>query len=77
MVHLFTVFPKSGQISRLNIWDYEVDGHSLSIMAKKGPLFENDNVFAWYGVKSKIQGDMNFQETTSDLSNSRKSVLYS
>ncbi len=41
-------------LSRLNIWDYEVDGEALSLMASKGPLFENGNVFAWYGVKSKF-----------------------
>ncbi len=61
-----------GSLSRLNIWDYEVDGEALSLMANKGPLFENGNVFAWYGVKSKAVGDMTFQETPSDVFNSRK-----
>ena len=61
-----------GSLSRLNIWDCEIDGHVLSLMANKGPLFENGNVFAWYGVKSKAVGDMNFEETPSDLYNSRK-----
>ena len=41
-------------------------------MANKGPLFENGNVFAWYGVKSKIVGDDTFQKTPSDVYNSRK-----
>ena len=36
-------------------------------MAIKGPLFENGNVFAWYGVKSKAEGNMTFQETPGDL----------
>ena len=63
-----------GGLSRLNIWDYEVDGEALSLMANKGPLFENGNVFAWYGVKSKAVGDMTFQETPSDMFNSRKFV---
>ena len=67
---------KSGKTNRLNMWDYEVDGHAISLMANKGPMFENGNVFAWYGVKSKIVGDMNFESTPSDLYNSRKLVLY-
>jgi hypothetical protein len=61
-----------GGLSRLNIWDYEVDGESLSSMATKGPLFENGNIFAWYGVESKVVGNMTFQKTPSDLFNSRK-----
>ena len=60
------------RLSRLNIWNYDVDGEVLSLMAIKGPLFENGNVFAWYGVKSKVVGNMTFQETPSDLNNSRK-----
>ena len=58
--------------SRLNIWNYEVDGHALSLMPNKGPFFENGNVFAWYGIQSKVGGDIEFQETSSDLHNSRK-----
>ena len=65
----------NGSLSRLNIWDYEVDGHTLSIMANKGPLFENGNVFAWYGARSKTVGDVIFQKTASDLYNSRKYKL--
>ena len=65
----------NGSLSRLNIWDYEIDGHVLSLMANQGPTFENGNVFAWYGVKSKVVGDMTFQETPSDLFNSRKYKL--
>lgn len=57
------------------MWNYEVDGHAISIMANKGPLFENGNVFAWYGFKSKISGEMNFQITPSDVNNSRKLAL--
>ena len=59
-------------LSRLNIWDYEIDGHVLSLMANKGPLFENGNVFAWYGVKSRAVENMKVEETPSDLNNSRK-----
>jgi hypothetical protein len=61
-----------GGLSRLNIWDYTLQAESLSIMATKGPSFENGNVFAWYGVKSKVVGNMTFQKTPSDLFNSRK-----
>ncbi len=59
-------------LSRLNIWDYEVDGEALSLMANKGPLFENGNVFAWYGVKSKFVDNINYEITPSDLLNTRK-----
>ena len=65
----------NGSLSRLNMWDYEVDGHAISLMANKGPLLENGNVFAWYGVKSNIVGDMNFENTPSDVYNSRKYIL--
>ena len=60
--------------SRLNIRNYEIDGHALSLMANKGPLFENGNVFAWYGIKSKLQDNdcIDFVETPDDLHNSRK-----
>ena len=61
-----------GGLSRLNIWDYLLNEESLFLMANKGPLFENGNVFAWYGVKSKAVGDLTFQETPSDMFNSRK-----
>ena len=57
------------------MWNYEVDGHAISIMANKGPLFENGNVFAWYAFNSKISGEMNFQKTPSDVSNNRKLAL--
>ena len=61
-----------GSLSRLNVWDYTVSGQAISLMANKGPLFENGNVFAWYGVMSKAVGDMYFEKTPSDLYNSRK-----
>ena len=41
-------------------------------MANKGPLFENGNVFAWYGVESKVVENMKVEETPNDLYNSRK-----
>ena len=41
-------------------------------MANKGPLFENGNVFAWYGVKSKFVNGVNYEITPSDLLNTRK-----
>ena len=59
-------------LSRLNIWNYEIDGHALSLMANKEPLFENGNVFAWYGIKSKVEASIIFEETPDDLHNSRK-----
>ncbi|XP_028398694.1 sushi, von Willebrand factor type A, EGF and pentraxin domain-containing protein 1-like [Dendronephthya gigantea] len=64
--------------SRLNIWNYEIDGHALSLMANKGPLFENGNVFAWYGIKSKVEKDnsIEFQETPDDLHNSRTESMF-
>ncbi|XP_028416199.1 neuronal pentraxin-2-like [Dendronephthya gigantea] len=62
--------------SRLNVWSYEIDGHALSLMANKGPLFENGNVFAWYGIKSKVAASTVFQETSSDLHNSRSVSVY-
>ncbi|XP_028398696.1 neuronal pentraxin-1-like isoform X2 [Dendronephthya gigantea] len=64
--------------SRLNIWNYEIDGHALSLMANKGPLFENGNVFAWYGIKSKVEEDnsIEFQETPDDLHNSRTESVF-
>ena len=63
--------------SRLNIWNYEIDGHALSLMANKGPLFENGNVFAWYGIKSMVKeyNFTNFVDTPADLHNSRKYKL--
>ncbi|XP_028408473.1 uncharacterized protein LOC114531032 isoform X2 [Dendronephthya gigantea] len=62
--------------SRLNIWNYEIDGHVLPLMANKGPLFENGNVFAWFGIKSKVTEDVTFKETPSDLHNSRAESVY-
>ncbi|XP_028408358.1 uncharacterized protein LOC114530936 [Dendronephthya gigantea] len=62
--------------SRLNIWNYEIDGHVLSLMANKGPLFENGNVLAWYEIKSKFEPGIDFQETPSDLRNSRAEAVY-
>lgn len=62
----------NGSLSRLNMWNYEIDGHVLSLMATKGPLFENGNVFAWHGVKSKAVGSWTFEATPSDLHYSRK-----
>ncbi|XP_028408476.1 uncharacterized protein LOC114531033 [Dendronephthya gigantea] len=62
--------------SRLNIWNYEIDGHVLSLMANQGPLFENGNVFAWFGIKSKVAEDVKFQETPNDLYNSRAESVY-
>jgi hypothetical protein len=69
IVHLSLV--SGAVLSRLNIWNYEVDGHALSLMAIKGPMFENGNVFAWYGVKQYLNFQ-DFQITPSDLFNSRK-----
>jgi hypothetical protein len=69
IVHLSLV--SDAVLSRLNIWNYEVDGHTLSLMAIKGPMFENGNVFAWYGVKHYLNFQ-DFQITPSDLFNSRK-----
>ncbi|XP_028397243.1 uncharacterized protein LOC114521055, partial [Dendronephthya gigantea] len=62
--------------SRLNIWNYEIDGHALSLMANKGPLFENGNIFAWYGIKSRVKEDFYFKETPDDLNNSRAESVY-
>ena len=56
------------------MWNYEIDGHVLSLMANKGPLFENGNVFAWYEIKSKFEAGVDFQETPSDLHNSREYI---
>ena len=68
------ILDRNSNQSRLNIWNYEIDGHALSLMANKGPLFENGNVFAWYGIKSMAQEDnfIDFVETPDDLHNSRK-----
>ncbi|CAB3983413.1 Hypothetical predicted protein, partial [Paramuricea clavata] len=57
-------------LGRLNIWNYDINGEVLSLMAIKGPMFENGNVFAWYGVESKAKGNVTFQKTPSDLNNS-------
>ena len=61
----------SGSLNRVNIWNYVIDGEALWAMSKN-PLFENGNIFAWYGIKSKSFGDVIFQQTTNDLNNSSK-----
>ncbi|XP_028398697.1 neuronal pentraxin-1-like isoform X3 [Dendronephthya gigantea] len=47
-------------------------------MANKGPLFENGNIFAWYGIKSKVEknNSIEFQETPDDLHNSRTESMF-
>ena len=60
-----------GSVSRVNIWDYALDGEAIWAMAK-GPLFENGNWFAWYGVKDKSVGDMTFEPSPTSLYNSSK-----
>ena len=61
----------SGSLSRVNIWNYVISGETLWAMSK-GPLFENGNIFAWYGIKKKSFGDVRFEETPDDLNNSSK-----
>lgn len=64
----------TARVTRLNVWDYEIDGHVLSLMANKGPLFENGNVFAWYGVHFRgSEGQVpEVAPATSEISNTRK-----
>lgn len=60
-----------GSMSRVNIWDYVIDGEAIWVMAE-GPLFENGNVFAWYGVKNKFVGNLMFEATPNTLHNNSK-----